>query len=477
MKKLISSFLCVTLLFSVLIISSAGQTARTVFYLDKGDVTIGDSAVSGYDENGSYITKTNENGYSVTQSDSSVAVEYSLTVTDGVQNIELKDLNIHRKGSHDFAVCVLDGAGADFTVSGTNHITSGPYRAAVDVAQTAVVTIQGDGVLYATSNYEAGIGGGNAKTNGTLTINSGTIYANGGVKGYSAGIGGGTAGGGGNITINGGNITAIGGANAAGIGGGNLHDGGNITINGGTVTAVGGSDGAGIGGGFKGNGGNVVINSGSVKAVAGSNAAVIGNGANCTTAFSGVRNSQNQTVSVVKVKLPAFDEVRIDSADAMPINALHEDDSNLYLYLPAGKTTAIVSTGEAVSFYEINGSAVTQIYPFADGDFTVSGGFIDCEDISDVKLNAGFSLNKKDGTQIYELVYNSNIIGRYQIQLQGDVNLDGNVNSADALMVLCFVTEKYVPDSGQRERADYNSDGKINSYDALLILKKSVGLI
>lgn len=59
------------------------------------------------------------------------------------------------------------------------------------------------------------------------------------------------------------------------------------------------------------------------------------------------------------------------------------------------------------------------------------------------------------------------------IGYKGDVNKDGKVNSADALMVLQYAV-------GTREdislvRADINGDGRVNSVDALQILQTSVG--
>jgi len=56
----------------------------------------------------------------------------------------------------------------------------------------------------------------------------------------------------------------------------------------------------------------------------------------------------------------------------------------------------------------------------------------------------------------------------------GDVNLDGKVNSNDALMVLKYTVGQKV--SINKNYADLNADKKINSSDALAILKTCVGL-
>lgn len=89
-----------------------------------------------------------------------------------------------------------------------------------------------------------------------------------------SGIGGGNQGHGGTITIDGGTIHANGNDGGAGIGGGDEGDSGHIIINHGTVTAVSrykqapsGEYGAGIGAGADGNENEIVINGGRIRAV------------------------------------------------------------------------------------------------------------------------------------------------------------------------------------------------------------------
>ena len=143
-------------------------------------------------------------------------------------------------------------------------------------ASGGTITIH-DGTVKATGGGSgAGIGGGNSGSGGTITIHGGNVTATGGDNG--AGIGGGYTGSGGNITIHGGSVTATGGGFAAGIGGGYTGSGGNITIHGGSVTATGGGFAAGIGGGYTGSGVNITIHGGTVKATGGDYAAGIGGG-------------------------------------------------------------------------------------------------------------------------------------------------------------------------------------------------------
>ena len=151
----------------------------------------------------------------------------------------------------------------------------------LNVSTDNALTIEGKGTLNATGgNGQAGIGGGNYESCGTVTIKDGTINATGGQSG--AGIGGGRkedkGGYGGTVNISGGNIIAIGGDSAAGIGGANDASCGTVIVTGGTVKTTGGRCGAGIGGGYCGSGGNVTISGGTLTATGGSDAAGIGGG-------------------------------------------------------------------------------------------------------------------------------------------------------------------------------------------------------
>ena len=56
----------------------------------------------------------------------------------------------------------------------------------------------------------------------------------------------------------------------------------------------------------------------------------------------------------------------------------------------------------------------------------------------------------------------------------GDVNNDGSVNSADALIVLQYSVGLTAIDTNL---GDVNKDGIVNSADALMILQYSVGLV
>lgn len=60
--------------------------------------------------------------------------------------------------------------------------------------------------------------------------------------------------------------------------------------------------------------------------------------------------------------------------------------------------------------------------------------------------------------------------------LKGDVNKDGAIKSADAILVLQFSAGLKTPDDYQKWAADINEDGQVNSRDAIVILRRAAGL-
>ncbi|NLB61037.1 MAG: hypothetical protein GX802_01215 [Clostridiales bacterium] len=57
---------------------------------------------------------------------------------------------------------------------------------------------------------------------------------------------------------------------------------------------------------------------------------------------------------------------------------------------------------------------------------------------------------------------------------QGDVNLDGLLNTGDAVMILRYTIEAETLNHTQKTLADFNGDGKINTGDAVAVLKEIV---
>ena len=196
---------------------------------------------------------------------------------------------------------------------GGNGDTASGFRAdfgKITFAEGATVQVTANGGMQmASPGGGAGIGAGGSiqrweddeALQGAILINGGVIVAQGGNSDGYLGCGGAGIGGGGSeqgtvsaitITINDGTVTANGGTCGAGIGGGGGCDGGTICLMGGKITAAGKvwgdgdtSGGAGIGGGDAAGASSIVIGgTADVEAVGSGIAAGIGSGAYCDVA-------------------------------------------------------------------------------------------------------------------------------------------------------------------------------------------------
>ena len=78
----------------------------------------------------------------------------------------------------------------------------------------------------------------------------------------------------------------------------------------------------------------------------------------------------------------------------------------------------------------------------------------------------------------YKFIVTDNMVvtARFELIL-GDINTDGRINSADALLALQSSTGMITLNDTQKLLADVNKDGRINSTDALLILQYATGKI
>ena len=116
---------------------------------------------------------------------------------------------------------------------------------------------------------------------------------------------------------------------------------------------------------------------------------------------------------------------------------------------------------------------------------TESGTFVDLEfqareyranaaNTSELRFSRG-SLTNETG----ELISARCVNGSFALSVgePGDVNQDGSVTSADAILALRFAVALIALDEVQQALADVNGDGRINAGDAVLILRKAVGLI
>ena len=174
--------------------------------------------------------------------------EHTVTIdtSGGKVDVTFDDLKIDVSGKTE-----VDG-------SGDSPVDAGKAAVTVQGDHDATIELDGDNELKS-GGYNAGLEKNDERSeddeiiSGKLTIKDdngkdGSLTAEGG-EGGGAGIGGGAEKTGSNITIQGGTIEAEGGFGGAGIGGGIKSTGSNIAIQGGTIEAVGGKGAAGIGDG------------------------------------------------------------------------------------------------------------------------------------------------------------------------------------------------------------------------------------
>lgn len=233
-------------------------------YMEDGDITlsVNDDGYTSYLQNEAQgICKT---AY-ISNKDKSVSCDRCITINSSVTNdidIVLSHLNI----SATVALCVNGSGNVNIELDGSNILKSSSYsRAGLEVSTDSSIVINdmdNNGFLEA-QGKGAGIGSATGKNNGKITINGGTVTANGGFN--SAGIGGGDDGGAGLVIINGGEINASSNWYGCGIGSGSYNDvGGTIIINGGKINATGNVHGAGIGGSDGGDVDELIITGGEI---------------------------------------------------------------------------------------------------------------------------------------------------------------------------------------------------------------------
>lgn len=90
-----------------------------------------------------------------------------------------------------------------------------------------------------------------------------------------------------------------------------------------------------------------------------------------------------------------------------------------------------------------------------------------------------YSGDKLISTELqYKFIVTDNMVvtARFELIL-GDINTDGRINSADALLALQSSTGMITLTDTQKLLADVNTDGRINSTDALLILQYATGKV
>ena len=208
-------------------------------YAKTWDIADGDITVKGAsDESGNYNNVKQGDKDFEKDTDTVITGEsdkstVTIDTSKGNVDVTFDDLKINVSGKGEAAVTVKGGHDATIELDGDNELKSGSNNAGLEKNDemsengeiiSGKLTIKDDngkdGSLTAEGGAGggAGIGGGVEKTGSNITIQGGTIEAEGGFGG--AGIGGGIKSTGSNIAIQGGTIEAEGGAGAAGIGDG-----------------------------------------------------------------------------------------------------------------------------------------------------------------------------------------------------------------------------------------------------------------
>ena len=221
-----------------IVVSSGIPAYAKTWNIADGDITVKGAS----DESGNYNNVKQgdkaferDEGETVITSKSDKPEEHTVTIdtSKGDVDVTFDNLKIDVSGKGEAAVRVEGGGDVTIELDGDNELKSGGYHAGLekndersedDEIISGKLTIKDDngkdGSLTAEGGEGggAGIGGGAEKTGSNITIQGGTIEAEGGFGG--AGIGGGIKSTGSNIAIQGGTIEAVGGKGAAGIGDG-----------------------------------------------------------------------------------------------------------------------------------------------------------------------------------------------------------------------------------------------------------------
>ncbi len=344
--------------------TSWGSAGQTTWYVVNSSVTIADR-----------ITVTGDVHLIL-------ADGYTLTANKGISVTSGNSLTIYGQIAGTGALI----AGTVGTIE-TGHAGIGGVKGNTGVYVHGDITINGGSVTAQGGEWAAGIGGGSGvstnlndtKENGTITINGGTVNATGGDQGAGIGCGDQNRVAGGNIVIAGGNVTARGGEDAAGIGGGKMArntPGRSITISGGIVNATGGSKGAGIGSGYddmvKRSIGVIKINgSANVTAQGGAGAAGIG------SSYEGEITGAIQISGNVKVEATGGDSASSILGAGAGIGSGGD----------GGKVGNITILGGTVEATGGNGS--TGSYNFGGAGIGSGGGFVSESTSNTIVINAG----------------------------------------------------------------------------------------
>ncbi len=339
MKHLVNKFNLALCLVLVLVVASVPTMP----------VFAAGGAVTEYDISTGDVNITTDGDYKITGTTTTKKIKVSSGVTANITLDNVSIVNLY------YTAFDTDGATVNLTLSGTNILESGYAEAGLYVPTGATLTIDGTGSLTAIGGERgAGIGGCDYGSCGKITINGGTVKAQGGHDG-GAGIGGGDSGSCGEITINGGTVTAHAGGSdggGAGIGGGREGSGGTIKITGTdtVVNAKGHSNAHDIGAGYNSLSGtnSTTITGGSVFAA---NNKISGFASSLYGVKATVYNSSNNKADGATVTVGNYSAKSGGNLTNTFTDGTY-DEGVAYLWVPAS-ATQISATGTNVNHSDI----------------------------------------------------------------------------------------------------------------------------
>lgn len=110
-------------------------------------------------------------------------------------------------------------------------------------------------------------------------------------------------------------------------------------------------------------------------------------------------------------------------------------------------------------------------------DNLLEAPIIDPRNDEPILLSKQIWITKKDMNSEALIYYYEDRLGFVTYTIYGDVNGDGEIDVADANLILRYIVDLVDLKDWQKERADVNLDGLINVSDAILILRYITGLV
>ena len=144
-KRILAGFLAVCLLLAMLPAAAlAEEPTPTELDLSKGNITLSETSVSGFDSGGNQVTEVNPDGYRIVQSDPDVSTGNGITIGAGQVSVTLAGVNIARRG--DAIVLNADARATVVLEQGTENYAKSSWNAGVYVDAKASLELSGAGI-------------------------------------------------------------------------------------------------------------------------------------------------------------------------------------------------------------------------------------------------------------------------------------------------------------------------------------------